>query len=145
MRWHFVSLDAFVPFHDLLCVYRQSLVGIHHDAEEAGVCLQQRKDDSDYSHDRTSVNANLHVCTLDTTNMHNSNCDCIKVSFPFSWKRDNYLYDRLIYSRSMSFFGNETNNYLSYATTLVIDDTLALVIFAFRVNGRKELHSVFID
>lgn len=37
--WHLVSLDAFVPFHDLLCVYRQSLVGIYYDAKEARVSL----------------------------------------------------------------------------------------------------------
>lgn len=43
VRRHLVSLDAFVPFHDLLCVYRQSLVGIYHDAEEARVCLQQEQ------------------------------------------------------------------------------------------------------
>lgn len=36
-----MSLDAFVPFHDFFCVYRQSLVGVYYDAEEARVRLQQ--------------------------------------------------------------------------------------------------------
>lgn len=41
VRRHLVSLDAFVPFHDLFCVYWQSLVGIYYDAEKARICLQR--------------------------------------------------------------------------------------------------------
>lgn len=40
MRRHFVALYALVPLHDLLRVDGQLLVGVDHDAEEAGVCLE---------------------------------------------------------------------------------------------------------
>jgi hypothetical protein len=43
MGGYFMPLDALIPLHDLLRVDRQLLVGIHHHAEETGVCLQGKK------------------------------------------------------------------------------------------------------
>jgi hypothetical protein len=43
VRRHFVSLDAFVPFHDFFCVNWQFLVGVDHHAEKPGIGLRKKK------------------------------------------------------------------------------------------------------
>ena len=40
MRWHLVTLLAFVEFNDLLRVDWKSLVGVDHHTEQTGICLE---------------------------------------------------------------------------------------------------------
>jgi hypothetical protein len=49
MRRHFMSLDALVSLHDFLCVDGQPFVWVHHDTEEARVCLETKNADITHS------------------------------------------------------------------------------------------------
>lgn len=40
-----MPLYPLIPFHDLFRVDGQLLVGIHHHAEEAGVCLWEKREE----------------------------------------------------------------------------------------------------
>lgn len=42
-----MALYALIPFHDLLRVDLQLLVWIHHNAEQAGVCLNEEQEEEE--------------------------------------------------------------------------------------------------
>lgn len=52
MRRHFMSLDALVTLHDFLCVDGQPFVWVHHDTEEARVCLETKNENIIHSINR---------------------------------------------------------------------------------------------
>lgn len=56
-----MSLDALISLHDFLCVDGQPFVWVHHDTEEARVCLETKNADIIHSINTESTKSILHL------------------------------------------------------------------------------------
>ena len=82
MRRHFMSLDALVSLHDLLCVDGQPFVWVHHNTEEARVRLETKNADIIHSINTESTKSMcLFICLFVTERSLDSTVQSLSCGF----------------------------------------------------------------